>query len=161
MQKKTPDRGQTAFYDKEGELKITDNLTKMQIVMSAGQREFVCPYCLHIDKINNFLYSISGTVSKKLRHCPDCDNVMRVNTLTVTMTLKGYGEWLQSVLPWEGARKKLRMDTIKKRMRERGIAGKVWYYYYFAKYQQLPYEMKPDTFNEYYEAIRREKFEGV
>ena len=154
MPKRKP-RDQTTFYQHEGEIVMTRDRVRTEIILGSAQRLFVCPYCLHVDGINNYLISSpGGGVSHKQRQCPDCHVLMREKTLHQSDTIVGYVGWLRSVMYYDKLTKRIKWDRIKKRLKERGIANRFWEEFYLQKYEELPAEVKPPTFEMFLEYER-------
>ncbi len=147
-------KGQTTFYQHKDEVVMTHDRVRTEIVLGSSQKQFVCPYCLHIDNINNYLISTHGSISHLQRQCPDCHVIMRAKTLHVSDTIVGYVSWLRSVMHYDKLTGKIKWDMIKMRLRERGIATKFWEEFYLQKYEELPAEAKPPSFEEFLEYER-------
>lgn len=75
---------------------------------------FVCPFCAYKDKLINFRIK-TGKYTGKTFQCPDCQQVMRRNTLLRSVTPREWAIWLySSIRVWNRPGEKF-YDRIKKK----------------------------------------------
>lgn len=54
---------------------------------------YMCPFCLHQDRIGAYLISTKKGYHKGLGHCPECNNQMQIKTLTADMTSEQFANF--------------------------------------------------------------------
>jgi len=98
---------------------------------------YVCPFCAYKGNFIEFIIKKdSGEYSKKTFQCPDCQQMMRRNTLIKNITPREWGIWLySSIRVWSNPREKF-YDRLKKkpdgsfvfadRIKTMGIADEFW-----------------------------------
>jgi hypothetical protein len=102
-----------------------------------------CAFCLHPDPINAFLISRKKGYDKRLVQCPECKNIMQIETLTKKMTPEEYAQFLFEYSS-QGGWQKVRFKVWKERMYAIGWAQPFW-----EKYRALKGEGKAETYEEH------------
>jgi len=112
---------------------------------------YMCPFCLHQDKIEKYLISTSKGYHHGLAKCPECGNQMRFSSLTADWTPEQYAEF---VYPYsvDGFWQKCPFEKWKDRLYKIGWAHRFW-----KRYKELKGEEGEET-----ETIqtRQEKMRG-
>jgi len=91
----------------------------------------MCPFCLHIGKINEFLINTTHGYHRGLGKCPECKNGMRLSTLTVEWTPEQYAEFAYPYST-DGFWQKVPFEKWKERLHKIGWAHRFW-----TRYKQL------------------------
>jgi len=135
----------------------TDGTVKMstaQIVTQQKEIDFtqqvMCPFCLHVDKLQSFLLSTSKGLSLSRAACPECKNGMMMKSLTAEWTPEQYAEW---VYPYAGSGfwQKCKFETWKKRLAQIGWARRFW-----DRYKALKGSDETESYGEYMERKAQE-----
>ena len=105
-------------------------------------REFTCPYCLYTAPLTQFRIKLKKGYSEKRFQCPDCKTIMKRETLTKTMTVKEFAEWILETHAWE----RIHWEKFKQRLKQMGIAKQFWKAYKEYKQQILG---ETETYEEY------------
>jgi len=117
--------------------------------------EYLCPFCLHKDKIEKFLISTKKGYHKGLGKCPECGNQMKLKTLTEKMTPEQYADF---VYPYrvDGFWQRCPYETWKQRMRQLG-----WAYRFWQRYKELSGEESNESYAAYLERKQKEEYESA
>ena len=105
------------------------NTTKISFNISEGP--FLCPFCLHLGKIDIFLISTAKGYHRGLGQCPECKNQFRWTTLTAEWTPEQYAEWVYDYSQ-AGFWQKIPYKTWSERLRKIGWSARFW-----RRYKQL------------------------
>lgn len=93
--------------------------------------EYLCPFCLHKDRISAYLISTKKGYHKGLGLCPECGNKMQLKTLTANMNAEQYAEFVYRYSV-QGFWQKVNFETFNYRLRKYGLLLRFW-----ARYKQL------------------------
>lgn len=129
----------------ENKKPVTVTITEMY----AGN--YSCPFCLHSDKIGNFLISRKKGYDKKLGHCPECNNNMMIKTLTANMTPEQYAQFMYEYSR-QGGWQKVQFKVWSFRLQKIGWAQRFW-----TEYRKLKGEaVTTESYDQY---VQRKQFE--
>jgi len=103
----------------------------------------LCPFCLHIGKINEFLISTKKGYHRNLGQCPECNNKMRLSTLTAEWTPEQFAEFAYNYAT-SGYWQKVPFKKFNNRLYKIGWAKKFW-----DRYKQLKGEDTQETYEEW------------
>lgn len=119
------------------------------------QEPVMCPFCLHIDKIGNFLISTKKGYHKGQGKCPECQNRMELQTLTAKWTPEQFADW---VYPYSrsGFWQKCKFKTFNDRLYKIG-----WSYRFWRRYRELKGEDTTESYEEHLKRIQREEYEQM
>jgi len=112
--------------------------------------EYLCPFCLHYDKIEAYLISTSKGYHKGLGLCPECENKMRLESLTAEMTPEQYAEFMYGYSA-SGGWQKVKWEKWKQRMNNIGWTERFW-----LRYKQLKGDNTHETYQQYMERTQAE-----
>jgi len=132
---------ETGVTERQPEVRLSDHSTEEQVL---------CPFCLHIGKIKEFLVSTKKGISQYRAKCPECQNGMLIRSLLQEMTVEEYAEWVYNYVA-DGFWQKCKWYTWKDRLAKLGMAAAFW-----TKYKQLKGE---DTTESYEDYIIRKQYE--
>lgn len=100
----------------------------------------MCPFCLYVARLARFREKTRRGFSERRARCPDCGNLMQMRTLTRTMTVEEYAEWVYAYSA-SGFWQKCPFEKFKARMRRLG-----WSYRFWRRYKALRGEGAEDTY---------------
>jgi transcription elongation factor Elf1 len=112
--------------------------------------EYSCPFCLHSDKIGNFLISTKKGYHKGLGKCPECGNQMQIKSLTSDWTPEQYAEFMYEY-SGQGGWQKVKFQVWSYRLNKIGWSQRFW-----NRYRELKGEAKTESYTDY---IQRKQFE--
>jgi hypothetical protein len=119
------------------------------VEMYAGN--YSCPFCLHSDKISNFLISGKKGYDKRLGLCPECKNKMMIKTLTANMTPEQYAQFMYEYSR-QGGWQKVQFPVWSYRLQKIGWSQRFW-----NEYRKLKGEaVSTESYDEY---VQRKQFE--
>jgi transcription elongation factor Elf1 len=93
--------------------------------------QYMCPFCLHTGKIEQYLISTKKGYHRGLGHCPECNNQMQLKTLTANMTPEEFAEFMFSY-SCQGGWQKVKFKIWSQRLAQIGWSTRFW-----ARYHQL------------------------
>lgn len=96
----------------------------------ANQR-YMCPFCLHQDKLRYFLIQTGKGIHRGLAECPECKNKCKLSTLKADMTPEQYADFAYGYKGF-GFWQKVPFETWKERLYKIGWAHRFW-----ERYKQL------------------------
>jgi len=139
-----------APYGKQGyKLKEAPPVTQTYTI----DEPVMCPFCLHIGKINEFLLSTKKGFDKRLGQCPECENKMMIRSLTAEWTPEQFAEWVYNYVE-SGYWQKVKFDKFRERLNKIG-----WSYRFWTKYKQLKGEEPTESYQKWLERKQREEYE--
>lgn len=112
--------------------------------------DLTCPFCLYVGKISKFRVKTKKGYSEKRFRCPDCGNMMQKKSLTRSMTVEEYAEWV-FMYSLSGFWQKCPFNKFNSRLRALGISWRFW-----KRYKELKGEGKGETYQEYLDRKQRE-----
>jgi len=114
---------------------------------------FMCPFCLHLGPISEYLVSTKKGISQGKALCPECKQGMMMRSLTSEWTPEEFAEW---VYPYtrSGFWQKCSFKKFNERLKRLG-----WSYPFWTRYKQLKGEDKSETYDQYIERKQREEYE--
>ena len=114
---------------------------------------FLCPFCLHLDRLEKYMISTKKGYHQSMAQCPECKNKMLIRSLTSKWTPEQYADW---VYPYsvDGFWQKCKYDIWKKRLYIIGWSTRFW-----NRYMQLKGEPKPESYEEYVQRKQKEEWE--
>jgi len=92
---------------------------------------FFCPYCLDIGRLGEFRVQVKRGWSQKMAKCPECNQRMRMTTLTKDMTPEDYADWVFQ-MSFSGFWQRVDFYEWNRRLRLLG-----WSYRFWQRYKQL------------------------
>lgn len=100
---------------------------------------FNCPFCLYIGTLREFYVKTKHGYSKKRAKCPDCRNLMRMDTLTRHISVEDYATWVY-YYAMSGFWQKCPFDKFKHRLYALGMSRQFWDRYKELKGGEKEYE---------------------
>jgi len=119
-------------------------------VTVAHKSIYLCPFCLHRGKIEEYLISTKKGYHKGLGKCPECNNKMQLKTLTSNMTPEQFAEYAHGYRT-SGYWSKVPFSKFNERLKEINWAIRFW-----GKYRQLKGESTDESYDDY---IQRKQYE--
>jgi len=113
----------------------------------------MCPFCLHIGKIGEFLISTRKGFHKGLGECPECHNKMQLRSLTADWSPEQFAEWVYKYAT-QGYWQRVNFKKFNERLRKIGWSWKFW-----SKYKQLKGEAHTESYEEWLERKQREEYD--
>lgn len=92
---------------------------------------YMCPFCLHQDRINAYLISTKKGYHQGLGRCPECGNNMQIRTLTLEMTPEQFAEFMFEY-SCQGGWQKVKFKQFNERLFVMGWSERFW-----TRYKQL------------------------
>jgi len=118
---------------KKPEIQITETYTGT----------YMCPFCLHQDKINAYLISTKKGYHKGLGHCPECNNQMQIKTLVADMTPEQFANFAFEY-SMQGYWSKVKFKEFNDRLYKIGWAERFWIEYKKLKGEDIGTEKYQD-----------------
>jgi transposase-like protein len=115
--------------------------------------KYMCPFCLHIDKIEAYLISAKKGYDKRLGHCPECQQNMMIKTLTAEMSPEEFAEFVYGYRS-SGFWQKCQFTKFNHRLAMLGWLERFWFRYK---------ELKGNETNESYQdhIMRQQEEEAI
>jgi len=113
--------------------------------------EYMCPFCLHKDRINLYLISTKKGYDKRLGQCPECHKKMNIDTLTKKMTPEQFAEFAFGYSS-SGYWQKVNFKVFNFRLEKMGWAQKFW-----TKYRELKGDSTQENYADYVQRVQEEE----
>lgn len=119
--------------------------------------KYMCPFCLHIGKLQQFLVSTKKGISQKTAKCPECHNTMRMKTLTYDFTVEQFAKWCAEYA-LSGYWQKVPFEKFNRRLKMLGIRYRFW-----KAYKTFKGEDEQPSYDEYlaYQQEEQAREQGI
>ncbi|MBU1067743.1 hypothetical protein KKE60_08145 [Patescibacteria group bacterium] len=129
--------------------------SKKKVIISITETytgAYMCPFCLHSDRINAYLISTKKGYHKGLGHCPECNNQMQIKTLTSDMTPEQFAQFAYEYSS-QGYWQKVKFEQFNNRLHAIGWSKRFW-----AKYRELKGDSDQTESYQQYVARKQEEW---
>ena len=104
---------------------------------------YMCPFCLHVDKINLYLISTKKGYNQRIGQCPECNKKMNLDTLTKKMTPEEFADFAFGYSA-SGYWQKVTFAVFNFRLNKMGWSQKFW-----TRYKELKGTDTTERYDDY------------